>query len=914
MERTRLQVALEDNLLFEMYAHGKIIHEGNKRVAAILRILAHRNANIRILEIGAGTASATREILSALKGENIFRMYKEYVFTDVTPSFLQKAAESLKDYQGITYATFDMERPPSEQEVGNRKYDVLVASNVIHAASDVLRTMHNLRNMLNVGGKIILLEITRPLLFAALLLGTFSDIWNGNLDPNFPRQEGPFMDKDTWDTILTQSGFSGLDFALDDYAGQPLSTVLVATATELPSLPKTLGFLPSNGITVVRRGAGLGSTSIDPFIDFASNHGYQIDLLPLISNQIPKYTSIWCLLELERPLFENVDDQEWTSLQGLIHSAEKILWISNGGIHSGRDPTYAMFGGIARALKNEQNQMQISVLDLDDGDFANNSDSWKTVLEVWKENVAHKYEPYNMEYRHKDWVVYRGCLQPGDSPNKQWQSNTTEEERMQLLPLRALVQIPLRLGITQPRVLNTIYFQQNPDFELILPADYVEIKVFASGINNKDISVLSGSFHSDTSSSECAGIIARVGKEVTGFQEGDNVFCVCFGRSGNFARVRASFCQMVEDSVNYAEMVTMPLAFCTAIHALGNIARLSSGETVLIQSATGGVGNASVQIAVNMGAIIYATVETAEKRQILLDSGFGIKPENVFLSRTKCTAQRIKARTGGKGVDVILFSSNGEFMHEYWNCLAKFGRFIDVGRVDVMEGGQLDMQVFSGNATFSFFDMEDISKERPDILSGLMRSLKILHQEGKMKPPPSKVFDISNIEKACKYFETTSRTGKVVISFGSEDCVVKFQKSPYKSEFDPEAAYLLVGCLGGLGRVLIRWMLGRGARHMVFLSRSGGDDPGTQEFLAQLHTRQVSTQVIKGDVACFDDVKKAVDSSTKPIKGVVQGALNLQVCINPRLQVPCAFTYRVYRIHSSKIWPLPPSTKQLEPV
>lgn len=62
--------------------------------------------------------------------------------------------------------------------------------------------MRNLRSMLKLGEKIMLLEITRPLLFAGLLLGTFSDFWNGNLDTRFPRHDGRFMSKSDWNTVL----------------------------------------------------------------------------------------------------------------------------------------------------------------------------------------------------------------------------------------------------------------------------------------------------------------------------------------------------------------------------------------------------------------------------------------------------------------------------------------------------------------------------------------------------------------------------------------------------------------------------------------------------------------------------------------------------------------------------------------
>ena len=86
---------------------------------------------------------------------------------------------------------------------------------------------------------------------AQQIQGTFSDFWNGSLDPNFPRHEGPFAARSVWNTVLLQSGFSGLDFYLDDYVGQPSSSVLVSTAVELNIIPRDLESRRIDGLTIV---------------------------------------------------------------------------------------------------------------------------------------------------------------------------------------------------------------------------------------------------------------------------------------------------------------------------------------------------------------------------------------------------------------------------------------------------------------------------------------------------------------------------------------------------------------------------------------------------------------------------------------------------------------------------------------
>lgn len=128
-EKTGIQVALEHNLLSEMYESGQITKEGNRRLASIVELLSYQTPSLRILEVGAGTGSATREILAALKGESIYRKYTDYIFTDITPSFLNSAEEKLSEYRGVTYDTFDMQKASSAGKF-EASFDLVVASNV----------------------------------------------------------------------------------------------------------------------------------------------------------------------------------------------------------------------------------------------------------------------------------------------------------------------------------------------------------------------------------------------------------------------------------------------------------------------------------------------------------------------------------------------------------------------------------------------------------------------------------------------------------------------------------------------------------------------------------------------------------------------------------------------------------------
>jgi len=217
-------------------------------------------------------------------------------------------------------------------------------------------------------------------------------------------------------------------------------------------------------------------------------------------------------------------------------------------------------------------------------------------------------------------------------------------------------------------------------------------------------------------STEAAGTVCKVGSTVSSLKVGDRVFGLIPGNMGNFTRSEAALVQRIPDSATLLEAASMPLAYLTALYALRDLGRLSQGESVLIQSAAGSLGMAAIRIAQHLGANIYATAGTEEKRRMLTDS-FGIPQTQIFPSRDPQGIADLMKETGPDGVDVILSSARGDAMEEIWRCIAPGGRFIDVGRTDVLEAGNLGLDVFKRNATFSSFDMGLLHRQKPSLVA-----------------------------------------------------------------------------------------------------------------------------------------------------------------------------------------------------
>lgn len=181
---------------------------------------------------------------------------------------------------------------------------------------------------------------------------------------------------------------------------------------------------------------------------------------------------------------------------------------------------------------------------------------------------------------------------------------------------------------------------------------------------------------------------------------------------GNYLRCQESTVIKVPEGASLADAASMSISYATALYAFKHLARVSKGESVLIQYATGGLGTAAIQVAKSLGAELYATVGSDEKRDLLVKE-FGIAPSRIFNSRKQSSINEILKATGRKGIDVVLCSSPGELMHETWRCIAPLGRFIEVGRTNIVGGSKLSMEVFKRNATFSSFDISLVYEQKP---------------------------------------------------------------------------------------------------------------------------------------------------------------------------------------------------------
>ncbi|KAI1084321.1 putative polyketide synthase [Whalleya microplaca] len=849
----------ERSLLQDLYASGITVLGAYKQIQHVVDLLAHENPRMYILETGAGIGGATASILQTLASNTPFKRFQEYVSTDTGRSYFQDTQTNFNRHDGVSFQALDIQKDPTTQGFEPHSFDLIIATGGLSQASNVAEALEHIHHLLKPKGKLVLLEVTRSRPITDLV--TRAITWDRN-------QDKTSCSEDEWSRILRECGFSGVDISLDDYVkDQTISTVMLTTvSTCVETLPKD-GTNQRDLFIVYREYPPPLARAIEKSL---SQYGFRAVYNDLLSHhEIPLGSLIISLVDIEDITLLHRDETYFKAIQAIIAKNPTVVWVSAG---SYAEPS--VMKGMWRSVAAENVLLNMAMVEVDRSHLSSLSRTADLITQKFIE--LHTSSPTDSIDR--SCVLQNGALYierflPDEVLNEQFRLRYGLEDDIQELPLGT--QGALKANYKQPGLLSSLYFSLDPDFFKPLQDDWVEIKTEAIGLNMKDLAVATAKFDLDYLSTEAAGVISRVGSAVTSLKTGDRVFGFIPGNMGNYMRSPATLVSKIADGESFASAASMPVAYVTAIYALKHLARLSEGESILIQSATGGLGMAAIRVARSLGANIYATVGNDSKRRMLIDE-FGIPAHQIFNSRDSGAVDETMRATGRNGIEVILSSSAGDSMHEIWRCIAPLGRFIDVGRTDVLGGGKLSLEVFTRNATFSSFDMGLIYRQKPELIASLMQELTTLWGDGTISPIDHiATFDISELESAMSFFSKGVHTGKIVITFQDPETKLKIARPADRASFDANAAYILVGCLGGLGRSLSRWMVERGARHLVFLSRSGTERPGSALFIEELVRSGVKVEAVRCDITDRNALTSVIErvSSKTLVKGVVHAAM-----------------------------------------
>ena len=292
---------------------------------------------------------------------------------------------------------------------------------------------------------------------------------------------------------------------------------------------------------------------------------------------------------------------------------------------------------------------------------------------------------------------------------------------------------------------------------------------------------------------------------------------------------------------------------------------------------------------------LFATVGNEEKRRHLMEK-YSIPPNRIFNSRDSSFLHDVLRETNGKGVDLVLNSLSGELLHASWQCVAEFGKMLEIGKRDFIGRGRLAMNVFEANRSFVGVDLDRVCRQRPQVCKRLVDTLRTVdrdltlshrlleqcmtyYRQGLITPiQPVTRFEASKIQDCFRYMQKGQHIGKIVVAMPESYSDLEAESIGSEFVLSPDASYLLVGGLGGLGRAISVWLAEHGARHLTYLSRSAGEKAEDKSFFQELASQGCEAQAVIGSVSNFDDVQSAVSKSGRPVRGMIQMSMVLRVC------------------------------------
>ena len=488
------------------------------------------------------------------------------------------------------------------------------------------------------------------------------------------------------------------------------------------------------------------------------------------------------LAEFLNPLLSQATPGEFETIKHVVLNSRAILWVSNGDIMNGGEPEMHLIGGFARTIRYETGAENFATLDL-----AFNPDQAPSLeLRASKHTIAsiitkiatlllEEPNPSNTdrEYAYNNGNVYIPRIFPLQHLNEMLRNKTlTQEPKTEPLVQKDRV---LKLKADERGTLQDPQFGEDVNTLGSMRDNDIEIEVKSSALNVVDLETRTGHL-----GVECAGVVTKVGSNVSRYQLGDRL--MTWGRDCHSSHVRnpAELFQFVPSHISFEAAAAIPWAYCTAFQGLHNLARLQSGESILIHDTHGGIDQAAITLAQHLGARVFATARNLEKRKLLIDT-LHMEESHVFFSGNLDFAKGVMRMTNDHGVDVVLNSLSGEFLTQSWHCIAKSGRFVNLAAQYDAGRSVLDMQPFERNATFTSLNLLAIYDHNLVEAGKIFARVGELVKDGIARPlQPIVSYGYPNIAEAVKVLRKGDHAGKVVLQAREGDMVsVRFLTKTY---------------------------------------------------------------------------------------------------------------------------------------
>jgi acyl transferase domain-containing protein/NADPH:quinone reductase-like Zn-dependent oxidoreductase/NAD(P)-dependent dehydrogenase (short-subunit alcohol dehydrogenase family) len=852
----------------DLYLKAPVARAANQMLADAVATLLEQipdGRRLRVIEVGAGTGSATAAVMPQLPTGRF-----DYTYTDISAGFFAEAEDRFGGREAsIEYRVLDIERDPGSQAFEHHAYDLVIASNVLHATRYLSETLQHCRDLLAPSGHLVALENLRGQGWLDLTFGQLDGWWRF---ADSCRPHHALASPAVWRQALDGAGFKGVEVLGADEAdpdAEPDRGVILAQGPAEVAEPQGVWILAADrgglAAELAERLAALNQTVVlasdethsDPVplpdrvvpavIDMESRTDW-LALLDTVPPDLP-FNGVVHLTAADTHGVQATTSQMATAvrraaasslalMQGLADAdatAAKGVWfVTRGGQVLEHECVEGVAGavlwGFGKVAAREASHLQPRMIDLDPVATELPAD----ICDEFLHPDAETHVAYRGGHRQAARLVRSGTgteqlRLPDPAGESRWllepdEGGALEELRVEDAPVRSLE-----------------------------PGE-VRVAVEATGLNFWDMFRSLGVINEGLLGGEFCGRVLEVGPGVSTVHEGDRVVGLAFGTFSAEAVTREEMVAQAPPHIGATALATMPTAFVSAALSF-DLAELKKGERVLIHAAAGGVGLAAVQLAQAAGAEVFATA-SAPKQAYLRSLGV----EHVFDSRSTSFGDQILEATGGAGVDVVLNSLTGPgFIDASLSCLARGGRFVELARVDILSHDE--MARARPDAGYWILELDALKEHDParpgDALRRVMQRLAV----GELAPLVHTRWSLAEVGAGMKFMRAARHIGKIV-----------FAASPLETgRLRCDRTYLVTGGLGGIGCTVAGWLFDRGAGAIVLHGRRD-PDPEAAEAIAELRERGATVSVELADITDTDAVDAMlarISNSLPPLAGVI---------------------------------------------
>ena len=747
-------------------------------------------------------------------------------------------------------------------------YDLLIASNVLHATRFLQETLGHCRELLAPSGHLIALENLRGLGWMDLTFGQLDGWWRFADDY---RPHHALAEPSVWRRALGDVGFAGVEvLGVDDsFTFEMLDKgVIVAQGPAQVAEPPGLWVLTSDrgGVadelsaalaarnqTVVLAGgeaaengasAPVGSGIVKTDLDPGSRESWQA-LLEGLPADVP-LNGLVHLAGLDGhgrqattdEIAEDVTHAGASALamvQGLADSdvvPEGGVWfVTRGAQVLEREQRGQLAGavlwGLGKVVTLEAAHLQSRMLDLDPGAAAPLDDLVNELLYPDQEN--------HIAYRAGSRRVAR-LVRPN-----------TGGARLELPEDSDWVLAPDRSGIFDSPEIKPLPARS-------LEPREVRVSVEATGLNFWDVFRSLGFIEEGDLGREMCAHVIDVGADVSTVSSGDRVVGLGFGAFGPEMITREELVAPAPEGMSVSALATIPSAFVSAALSY-HYSGLEAGDRVLIHAGAGGVGLAAIQLAQAAGAEVFATA-SAPKQAYLRSVGV----EHIFDSRETAFGQEILEATGGEGVHVVLNSLTSEgFIDASLSCLAQGGRFVELARRDILS--HEEMAALRPDVSYDILELDVLKKTDPAWVGEVLREVMERLSAGELQPIIHSRWPLAEAGAALSFMRSARHIGKIVLT----------PPPLMRGQLRNDRSYLVTGGLGGIGCAVAEWLAEHGAGAIVLNGRRN-PDPEAQAAIDALRSRGVRVEIELADVtdtAAIDGMLARIDADYPPLGGVI---------------------------------------------